>query len=73
MRMLRWLLPCIIASLVASAAEAPREAAPEKTGLAVGQKAPGFTLRDQQGRAVSLETLLQRGPVAVVFHRSADW
>ena len=48
-------------------------AAPEMTGLAVGQKAPAFTLKDQNGRDVSLATLLKKGPVALVFYRSADW
>ena len=48
-------------------------AAPEKTGLAVGQKAPAFTLKDQDNRDVSLDSLLKKGPVALVFYRSADW
>src|SRR6185436_18108807 len=45
----------------------------EKTGLAIGQIAPAFILPDQNGRTVSLESLLKKGPVAVVFHRSVDW
>src|SRR4029434_2231921 len=45
----------------------------EKAGLAIGQPAPAFTLTDQNGREVSLESLLKKGPVAVVFHRSVDW
>ncbi len=48
-------------------------ASPEKTGVAVGQKAPGFTLQDQNDREVSLAALLKKGPVALVFFRSADW
>src|SRR5436190_19688470 len=32
--------------LLASAAAAAEPASPEKTGVAVGQKAPGFTLKD---------------------------
>ena len=48
-------------------------ASPEKTGVAVGQKAPGFTLKDQNARDVSLAALLKKGPVALVFFRSADW
>lgn len=58
---------CLLMALHASAA------APEKNGLAVGQKAPAFTLKDQNDRDVSLESLLKKGPVALVFHRSADW
>jgi cytochrome oxidase Cu insertion factor (SCO1/SenC/PrrC family) len=58
---------------LAVTARAAEPAAPEKTGLAVGQKAPSFTLKDQSDRDVSLEALLKKGPVALVFHRSADW
>ena len=60
-------------SLLAPAASAAEPAAPEKTGLEVGQKAPVFTLKDQNDRDVSLATLLKKGPVALVFYRSADW
>lgn len=55
---------------VAIAAEPADEA---KTGLAVGQRAPGFSLKDQQGQERTLEGLLEAGPVALVFTRSADW
>ena len=42
-------------------------------GLAVGQKAPDFKVRDQFGREQTLETL--RGPkgTLLLFFRSADW
>lgn len=42
-------------------------------GLGVGQKAPGFSARDQFGRVQTLDTL--RGPKGTVllFFRSADW
>jgi len=52
---------------------AAEETAPEKTGLPVGKKAPSFTLKDQNGQDTSLDSLLRKGPVALVFHRSADW
>jgi len=45
----------------------------EQTGLQVGAKAPKFTLKDQQGTERSLDELLKRGKVALVFYRSADW
>ncbi len=41
--------------------------------IAVGARAPAFTLKDQNDRELSLETLLKKGPVAVVFIRSIDW
>lgn len=59
--------------LLACAARAAEPASPDKSGLAVGKKAPAFTLKDQNDRDVSLESLLKKGPVALVFHRSADW
>lgn len=59
--------------LLAEMASAAEPAAPEHTGLAVGEKAPSFTLKDQANRDVSLDSLLKKGPVALVFFRSADW
>jgi len=58
---------------ITSIALAAEAAAPEKSGLSVGQKAPAFMLKDQNDRDVSLESLLKKGPVALVFYRSADW
>ena len=45
----------------------------EQTGLKVGEKAPKFTLKDQEGKERSLDELLRKGKVALVFYRSADW
>ena len=41
--------------------------------IAVGDRAPLFTLKDQNDRVVSLKEMLQKGPVAVVFIRSVTW
>jgi peroxiredoxin len=41
--------------------------------LAVGERAPEFTLRDQNDREFSLEAMVKKGPVAVVFIRSIEW
>jgi peroxiredoxin len=41
--------------------------------IAVGMRAPTFTLKDQSDREFSLETMISNGPVAVVFIRSIDW
>jgi len=40
--------------------------------LSVGEKAPGFALPDAAGQSVSLEELLESGPVVVTFYRG-DW
>jgi cytochrome oxidase Cu insertion factor (SCO1/SenC/PrrC family) len=45
----------------------------EQTGLKVGAKAPTFILKDQEGHERSLDELLGKGKVALVFYRSADW
>jgi peroxiredoxin len=42
-------------------------------GLPVGERAPAFTLKDQAGKDLSLDSLLKKGPIALVFFRSADW
>jgi hypothetical protein len=42
-------------------------------GLAVGQKAPVFSLRDQLGRVQTLDTLKGANGTVLLFFRSADW
>jgi len=42
-------------------------------GLAVGQKAPVFSIRDQFGRAQTLDTLKGTYGTVLLFFRSADW
>jgi hypothetical protein len=42
-------------------------------GLAVGQKAPAFSVRDQSGRIQTLDTLRGRKGTVLLFFRSADW
>jgi peroxiredoxin len=45
----------------------------DKTGPAIGTKAPAFKLKDQTGKERSLEEFLKKGKVALVFYRSAGW
>ena len=45
----------------------------EDKGLTIGTKAPIFTLKDQSGKDRSLDELLKKGKVALVFYRSASW
>ena len=42
-------------------------------GLAVGQKAPAFTLPDQFGNIQTLDTLKGKNGTVLLFFRSADW
>jgi peroxiredoxin len=63
----------LLATVLLSSGVDAAEDSPEKTGLPIGHTAPAFTLLEQNGKKVSLESLLKKGPVAVVFHRSVDW
>ncbi len=42
-------------------------------GPTVGATLDDFSLNDQDGKKRTLSELLAAGPVALVFHRSADW
>ncbi len=42
---------------------------PQGTVISVDSKAPAFSLPDQNGQAVSLEGLLKKGSVMIVFYR----
>jgi peroxiredoxin len=55
-----------------SAAIAAVEASGVARGLAVGEKAPEFTLPDATGATVSLRERLIAGPVVLVFYRG-EW
>jgi len=46
---------------------------PMSIGLAVGQKAPNFSTRDEFGRVQTLETLKGSNGTVLLFFRSADW
>ena len=39
------------------------------TQIEAGTKAPGFSLKDVEGKAYSLDALLQKGPVVAVFFK----
>ncbi len=43
------------------------------SGIAIGQTAPAFELKDQNGRTHTLKSLMGRKGVLLVFTRSADW
>jgi len=42
-------------------------------GLAVGEKAPAFSIRDQFGRVQTLDSLKGTKGTILLFFRSADW
>ena len=49
------------------------DAGDDAPGLSVGEQAPAFELTDHAGQTHSLASLLESGPVALVFYRSAVW
>lgn len=67
------MLALLFACMAPIASAEPKPADEAKAGLAVGTKAPDFTLKDQNGQEHSLADLLKAGPVALVFIRSAGW
>lgn len=67
------LLGPLVLSLAATAALAADPPIEGKTGLKVGENAPAFKLKDQDGKERSLEEFTKKGTVALVFHRSAGW
>jgi len=44
-----------------------------KLGPRVGQPAPDFNLKDQNGHSQSLESIMGPKGAMLVFYRSADW
>lgn len=46
---------------------------PMSIGLAVGQRAPAFSVHDQSGRVQTLDTLKGSNGTVLLFFRSADW
>jgi peroxiredoxin len=63
----------LAAALLAASLDAHGQAAPRMREIAIGQRAPSFTLKDQHDQDISLDDLLKKGPVAVVFIRSVEW
>ena len=74
---IRWMALALAFSLITApdlrAQGKARPAREEQTGRKVGEKAPKFTLRDQEGKERSPDEFLGKGKVALVFYRSADW
>ena len=63
----------VIACGIMTSAWAQQAPIAEAHELKLGDTAPVFELPSHLGEQVSLSALLKKGPVAVVFHRSADW
>jgi len=44
-----------------------------KLGPQVGEHVPDFTLKDQNGKTWTLQSIMGPKGVMIVFYRSADW
>jgi cytochrome oxidase Cu insertion factor (SCO1/SenC/PrrC family) len=64
---------CTVVLGVLAANQASDQPPEAKTGPKVGVKAPVFKLMDQNGKERALDELLKKGPVGLVFYRSASW
>jgi cytochrome oxidase Cu insertion factor (SCO1/SenC/PrrC family) len=73
MRAFRFATVALIVVALSGGSRADDKTPDDKTGLAVGAKAPAFKLKDQNGKERTLEEFLKKGKVAIVFYRSAGW
>ena len=64
---------CLLTLSIVSMLLAAQQGSGQEQSVVVGSKAPGFSLPDQQGQTRTLDDLLKKRHVALVFHRSADW
>jgi hypothetical protein len=65
----------ILLGFMAPLPQTPPRTAAEigRLGPQVGSRIPDFSLRDQNGRTRTLESILGRNGAMLVFFRSADW
>lgn len=61
--------PAVVAELWAGQIDEARKAQTHRPGLAVGDRAPDFTLPNAVGKPLKLSSLLAEGPVVVAFYR----
>jgi cytochrome oxidase Cu insertion factor (SCO1/SenC/PrrC family) len=67
--MTRFLFALLLAALAFAAPLHAADSAKRATPVAAGEKAPDFTLVDQNGRKHTLSTELAKRPVVLVFYR----
>lgn len=62
-------IPAELYSVMTNATKALKEKALEQYAPKIGEAFPTFTLSDQLGRSVSLDSLTESGPVVITFYR----
>jgi cytochrome oxidase Cu insertion factor (SCO1/SenC/PrrC family) len=74
MRVSAALIACVAAgTLVFAQDNGPTRAELDRLGPQIGERAPDFTLPDQDGQPRQLSSLLGPKGALLVFFRSADW
>ena len=68
-----WVARACIALIALACAVPTCIAQDAKAKVDVGDMAPDFKLKDQNGKETTLKALLAKKPTAIVFHRSASW
>jgi len=66
----------LLAGLLAQAAamaQSPARVDLSKLGPRVGERVPDFNLKDQNGKAWTLQSIMGPKGAMLVFYRSADW
>ncbi len=69
----QWVLGLALGGLAVVGTLAQNSPAPPEYGLKVGEKAIEFQLKDLAGQEKTLADFLKKGPVVLLFYRSADW
>jgi hypothetical protein len=54
-------------------AQSPAKIDVSKLGPQLGERVPDFTLKDQNGKTWTLQSLMGPKGAMLVFYRSADW
>ena len=67
------LIACLAAGTLVRAQAGPTRAEIDALGPQVGERAPEFTLLDQNGQPHQLSSMLGPKGALLVFFRSADW
>jgi len=54
-------------------AQSPAKIDVSKLGPQVGERVPDFSLKDQNGKTFTLQSIMGPKGAMLVFYRSADW
>ena len=71
-----WSTLTLVAGLLPASPQSPAARRPidiSKLGPQVGERAPDFSLEDQNGKSRTLQSIMGSNGVMLVFFRSADW